>query len=229
MSRRAAPPSRTIVAARRRRVIKVFTEGRLTEVEYLAKWANELRFELAIDIDRFHGTPLALVHRAVDLRRAAGRTSQGVAGSFDELWCVFDCDEHPHVDEARRVAAQNDIRVAYSNPCFELWRVLHRQDLRRATDRHAIRCIRIPDLHQCGWHGFGVVALNEIGRVASAGGSSMPSVRLRSAGSGRSRRSACSDGIRGTRRCRTGGLLAEVVERQPISDGRGVGRDEVVQ
>lgn len=43
----------------------------------------------------------------------------------DEVWCVFDVDEFPHVAEAVRSAADEQFFVAVSNPCFELWLLLH--------------------------------------------------------------------------------------------------------
>ncbi|MFF3852975.1 RloB family protein [Micromonospora sp. NPDC002575] len=46
----------------------------------------------------------------------------------DECWCVFDVEwpqNHPYLDEAVRLAARHGIRLAISNPCFELWLILH--------------------------------------------------------------------------------------------------------
>ncbi|MFJ5225612.1 RloB family protein [Streptomyces sp. NPDC088400] len=51
-------------------------------------------------------------------------------GGYDEVWCVFDVDEYPDVAEAAAVARRNGIRVAVSNPCFELWLLLHFADHR---------------------------------------------------------------------------------------------------
>lgn len=45
--------------------------------------------------------------------------------SFDEVWCVFDVDNFPHIAEAVRLATQEMFSVAVSNPCFELWLLLH--------------------------------------------------------------------------------------------------------
>lgn len=44
---------------------------------------------------------------------------------FDEVWCVFDVDEFPGVADAVRLAAREGVFVAVSNPCFELWLLLH--------------------------------------------------------------------------------------------------------
>jgi hypothetical protein len=47
---------------------------------------------------------------------------------FDEIWCVYDVDDHPKLNEARQQAEDHGIRLAISNPCFELWALLHFED-----------------------------------------------------------------------------------------------------
>jgi hypothetical protein len=54
---------------------------------------------------------------------------------YAEVWCVFDVDDHPHIQDARQQARDNGIKLAISNPCFELWIVLHFEDQRKAIDR----------------------------------------------------------------------------------------------
>ena len=55
---------------------------------------------------------------------------------FDEIWCVFDTDQHPNLAQAINEAGQSEIEVAVSNPCFELWLVLHSQEQTAFIDRH---------------------------------------------------------------------------------------------
>ena len=57
--------------------------------------------------------------------RSADRGRRTVNRSFDEVWCIFDRDDHHRFDEATRVAKKAGIRTAISNPCFELWLILH--------------------------------------------------------------------------------------------------------
>jgi hypothetical protein len=82
------------------------TEGRRTEVEYFAKWASEIRDRVTVTFDPLHGAPMSLVERAVALadnrRRLMRRAKADLP--FDEIWCVFDRDEHPFVDEAMAIA-----------------------------------------------------------------------------------------------------------------------------
>ena len=48
---------------------------------------------------------------------------------------------------------QHGIRVRWSNPCFELWLILHEQDYNRPNHRHAIQSalkVLRPEYHQRG-------------------------------------------------------------------------------
>ena len=43
-----------------------------------------------------------------------------------EVWCVFDRDSHPSYQEAFEMASRNKrIRLCWSNPCIELWFLMH--------------------------------------------------------------------------------------------------------
>ncbi|OKI65003.1 RloB [Streptomyces sp. MJM1172] len=53
-----------------------------------------------------------------------------LADGYDEVWCVFDVDQFPDVDEAVTQARRAGIKVAVSNPCFEVWLLLHFADHR---------------------------------------------------------------------------------------------------
>lgn len=66
------------------------------------------------------GSPAQLVRHAVKLR-------ENDRGGFDEHWCVVDVDEFD-IDEAIAEAASSGISLAVSNPCFEVWLILHFAD-----------------------------------------------------------------------------------------------------
>lgn len=55
---------------------------------------------------------------------------------FDQVWCVFDRDDHPKIEQAFLWADQSHFSLAYSNPCFELWFILHFQDVDHPLDRY---------------------------------------------------------------------------------------------
>jgi hypothetical protein len=48
------------------------------------------------------------------------------------VWCVFDCDEHARLKPAIDQATALELSLAVSNPCFDLWFLLHFQDQRAA-------------------------------------------------------------------------------------------------
>jgi len=52
-------------------------------------------------------------------------------GDFDEVWCVTDVDHYEREGgkvTAALALAGDDIKLAVSNPCFELWLLLHHED-----------------------------------------------------------------------------------------------------
>jgi len=52
---------------------------------------------------------------------------------------MFDIDEHPNVPKAKDKAFGNEISLAISNPCFELWGVLHYEKHDAPDDRHEVQ------------------------------------------------------------------------------------------
>lgn len=120
---------RRVTRAEVRRELLVFTEGKVTEPGYVVHWHRRHRRTVTIRIDPFQGGPLQLVERAVRARKEGGRDERNARGrAFDEIWCMFDVDEHPKLAEAVALARDHGIRLARSNPCIELWFMLHFQD-----------------------------------------------------------------------------------------------------
>ena len=52
---------------------------------------------------------------------------------------MFDTDQHANLPQAINEAGQSDIEVAVSNPCFELWLVLHAREQTAHIDRHDVQ------------------------------------------------------------------------------------------
>jgi hypothetical protein len=57
----------------------------------------------------------------------------------DEIWAVFDRDAHPQFDEAVKLCERSRVGVARSNPCFELWLILHHADYDKPDGSHAVQ------------------------------------------------------------------------------------------
>jgi RloB-like protein len=123
---RAKDLRRRTASRRERKTVVVFCEGIASEPDYIngLKRLPEIRGNTAIDIeiDPDQGVPLTLVKRAVERSRD---------DEVDECWCVFDVEwprNHPNLAEAVQLARSHGIRLAISNPCFELWLALHFED-----------------------------------------------------------------------------------------------------
>lgn len=114
--------------------VVVVTEGALTEPKYLRSFNlihtdNAIRLVIRPGI----GDPRAVVERAVQEKKALRGDS---LASQDTVWAVFDRDAHPRFAEAVDMAKANDIRLAISNPCFEIWGVFHYRDFDAHVHRH---------------------------------------------------------------------------------------------
>ena len=103
-----------------RPVMRIFTEGERTEINYVRGYirsylrskgytAHDIIIEQPND-----SSPLGLLNAARQTRLP-----------MDEVWIVFDCDQHQHKPESFRGAAEEGIGVAYSSISFETWILLH--------------------------------------------------------------------------------------------------------
>ena len=107
----------------RRRVL-IVTEGRVTESSYFNELRRRERLTAAVVIRADKSDPLGLVQDALDARDDAIETG----APYDSVWCVFDTEApepHNHLGEAIAKAERSGVFVARSNPCFELWLLLH--------------------------------------------------------------------------------------------------------
>jgi hypothetical protein len=122
----------------------VLVEGRVTEEAYLLLWKRRLRERVLVDIPEFRGTPMSLVEKAVELKKAEEKEERRGRGSkHDEYWCVFDVDTHPYLPEAIELAHSESIKPAISNPCIELWFLLHFADQTAyLTSQEATRLVK---------------------------------------------------------------------------------------
>ena len=123
--------------------ILILCEGRETEPTYFdGLRLQEQARTVEIKIDNRGGVPKTLVERAVAELKASRRAARGAGDqnlSYDEVWCVFDVDEHPNLPDAQQQAHAHGIKLAVSNPCFELWLLLHFREQTASIERHALQ------------------------------------------------------------------------------------------
>lgn len=140
MAKRSRRPPKGPVSLRRdiatydpRRTFKVFCEGQRTEPDYLRALKDEPHVcdvaSVNIDVaeDPQGAVPYTLVSAAAEFKSQSSEET----GEIDEVWCLFDVEcpiNHPRLDEAVSLAEESGVRLAISNPCFELWLALHFED-----------------------------------------------------------------------------------------------------
>ncbi|QDV55453.1 hypothetical protein Mal33_14270 [Rosistilla oblonga] len=122
--------------------ILIVTEGAETERAYFEGLARSEKNPLVtVDVIGGAGVPRSIVQRAKELKNEASkraRREQDDNLQYNEVWCAFDVDEHPGIEAAVQMAGANEIQVAISNPCIELWLWLHFADQPGMQGRHKL-------------------------------------------------------------------------------------------
>ena len=125
----SGPPQRRPSKAAVLLDLLVFVEGLRTEELYLTYWRRQYRDRVRVEMDPYRGGPLQLIERAVEAQRTEARGARkGHGRAHDQIWCVFDRDEHPNFAKAIALADRHGLNLAISNPCLELWFILHFED-----------------------------------------------------------------------------------------------------
>jgi RloB-like protein len=108
-------------AANRDEAVRVLvaSNGTSTEVSYFKGLRSAYR-RSNIKVIGKRGAPERLLKHAKHLQ---------AIDEFDEVWCVFDVDEFD-LSALVSDAKAADVRIAMSNPCFEVWLLLHHDDRR---------------------------------------------------------------------------------------------------
>jgi hypothetical protein len=118
----------------------IVCEGQ-TEVEYFQEWRVKARASSVSIVIELAGVPKTVVEKAVRLKKEAEAEavkSKDDGHQFRKVWAIFDRDDHPNIPEAFDQATANGIDVAFSDPCFEIWLLLHHQDHRAAIARESL-------------------------------------------------------------------------------------------
>lgn len=108
----------------------LFCEGGKTEPEYFRAIKQRYRHSLIelVTVGAI-GVPLTVATEAIKKKAEISRKIRGEEKSSfeknDEVWVVFDRDDHPHYRESIRRCIAKGVLVGRSDPCFELWLLLH--------------------------------------------------------------------------------------------------------
>ncbi|MEU4043462.1 RloB family protein [Streptomyces antibioticus] len=123
MSAKRKPLNRKTKEKPVNRKILVYFEGEVTERLYINGLRKILRNRpVHIDPGNSNGEPLSLVRSAIKRAKEVRR-----GDAYDDVWCLFDVETPPHgsLASALSLASKNSVQCAVSNPCFELWLLLH--------------------------------------------------------------------------------------------------------
>jgi len=112
-------------------MIIIATEGSVTEVEYFSQLQehavlSSLRFQIkVIPPTENKSAPNQVIKSLTNFKR------EYQIKANDELWMVIDRDRWTvqMLSEIHRQCKQKGIGLCISNPCFELWLILHYQDI----------------------------------------------------------------------------------------------------
>ncbi|EOW3713122.1 RloB family protein [Vibrio fluvialis] len=123
--------------------IVAYCEGKNTEPDFLLQFSLS-RGNGLVDIQpiRAAGVPLTLVRKAVEHKKQLDKTARKSKDPLDkkfQVWALFDRDAHPNIPQAFDMAHGNGVHVAYSNPCFELWPMLHFRSQTAPIHRHHLQ------------------------------------------------------------------------------------------
>ena len=151
----------------------LFCEGANTEPAYFFAIQRACPNTL-IEVRRGVGVPMIVARKAAAYAKENGLTrgSQRRKDSFetnDQVWVVFDRDDHPRFKEAVELCIRNRVQVAWSNPCFELWLILHERDYDPPGACHDVQSALAALRPEYDRHGAKIPDCNDmVGRVKDA-------------------------------------------------------------
>ncbi|MCX4675226.1 RloB family protein [Streptomyces sp. NBC_01433] len=152
--KRGKPLTRTKGVRPEQRRFLIYCEGERTEDQYFRGLRADLRtLPVSICLGGEHGEPQSLVRAAIEHKERAPHSPQDRRTAYDEVWCVIDVEApipHDGLDKAVELARRHGVEVALTNPCFELWIMLHFADVTRySTSDDAQRALE--KLGTCGY------------------------------------------------------------------------------
>jgi hypothetical protein len=133
--------------------ILIVSEGSRTEPNYFKEIREEYRLHTAnveVQPSGFGTAPIQVVKYARDLFTSGDRHKHIPPRAFERVYAVFDRDEHESYFNALSLAEsldsklRNDLRqpvrflAVASVPCFELWLLLHFEDIKSPLHRDEV-------------------------------------------------------------------------------------------
>jgi RloB-like protein len=127
-----------------RECILVVCEGEETEPNYLEALRSKINLStLDVEIVGQGAEIISVLAEAIRLREereTAAKESNRLA-PFDEVWCVVDTErrnDNPSWERGLDRVRATGLKLAWSNPCFEFWLLLHFKRIGRSFDGYAV-------------------------------------------------------------------------------------------
>lgn len=123
-------------------VFLIVCEGEKTEMYYFESLKQEWRLtsvDIRIDGPKESGKtdPKGIVGYAKEQMIEINSGNEEIENK--NVWCVFDRDAHLNHENAFKMAKDNGFGVAFSNPCFELWYLLHFKEQTAHIERNVAK------------------------------------------------------------------------------------------
>lgn len=130
--------NRSIAKRQQRIKIYIFMEGSNTEPVYFKSYERYVaNSRISLHCEKKRGVPKTLLSLAEEkFFEISSKSYIRENGKNDQVWIVFDRDEHEEVKHVLDKCEKLGIKTAFSNPCFELWLVLHFVDYDKDEHRH---------------------------------------------------------------------------------------------
>ena len=124
-------------------LILIVCEGKNTEPQYFKGFRDACEnSRVYVTVKPDAGAPQSIVEIAKALKEESHENANRQDDEnirFEQVWCVFDVDEHPNLGQALEMARDNELRPAVSNESFELWLLLHFRENPGMKSRHQLR------------------------------------------------------------------------------------------
>lgn len=121
--------------------ILIITEGTETEINYFQGIKNAIQqcYQKQLIIEKVDIELEGTGRGTMEVVQAALKRRN--RNTYSEVWVLFDKDDFTDFDEAITFAIKNDLEVGWSNKSFELWLVLHFQEVTAPLDNDQYRDI----------------------------------------------------------------------------------------
>ncbi len=132
ITRRKRPIDRMVAHLRDTRLVVIATEGKATEQQYFSLFgSSRVQVKVLPTGEDNHSSPEYVLDRLREYRETYD------LGGEDELWLMVDVDRWGTAKLAKvtKEAVDAGVKLAISNPCFEVWLLYHHVEQVDETDK----------------------------------------------------------------------------------------------